>query len=87
MNQSILFSDGQQWNSEKQCIILYAQQMGNLIPCLVFVSWLALESGETITNELDALRIFEEYRFDIEEHAEALIEDEEFNASGEVEIK
>ena len=53
--------------------------------CLCFMAY--VRKWRKITNELDALRIFEEYRFDIEEHAEALIEDEEFNASGEVEIK
>ncbi|PQJ83136.1 DUF1488 family protein [Aliivibrio sifiae] len=84
MNQSILFSDDAQWNEETQTVLFSAQQMGNLIQCGVTTSWLESESGEQIINDSDALRIFEEYRFDVEEQAEALIEDEEFNASGEI---
>ncbi|OCH12125.1 hypothetical protein A6E05_11180 [Aliivibrio sp. 1S165] len=84
MNQSILFSDDVQWNEETQTILFSAQQMGNLIQCHVAISWLESESGEVIINDADALRVFEEYRFDVEEQAEALIEDEEFNASGEI---
>lgn len=84
MNQSILFSDDAQWNEETQTVLFSAQQMGNLIRCRVAASWLESESGEEITNDTDALRIFDEYRFDVEEQAEALIEDEEFNASGEI---
>ncbi|WP_300173493.1 DUF1488 domain-containing protein [uncultured Aliivibrio sp.] len=84
MNQSILFGDDAQWNEETQAILFSAQQMGNLIQCRVTISWLESESGDVIINNADALRIFEEYRFDVEEQAEALIEDEEFNASGEI---
>lgn len=86
MNQSILFSDDLTVDQDKQCVRFSAQQMGSLINCSVSFSWLEEESGESICYHDKANEIFNQLRFDIEEKAEALIEDEEFNASGGIDI-
>ncbi|MGF1698414.1 DUF1488 domain-containing protein [Vibrio lamellibrachiae] len=87
MNQSILFPDIQNWNEEKKVINFSAQQSGALIECSISISQLELLSDKKIVSPQLALEIFKEYRFDIEELAEELIEQEEFDASGSIEIK
>lgn len=86
MNQSILFPDIQSWDEEKQAIVFPAQQSGALIQCLVNTAELEKLSGQQIEGEQQALTVFSQYRFDLEELAEELIEDEEFNSKGEIEI-
>ncbi|MGF1722777.1 DUF1488 domain-containing protein [Vibrio kyushuensis] len=87
MNQSILFPDIQDWNEEKKVISFSAQQSGALIECSISVSQLERLSDKKIVSTQLALEIFKEYRFDIEELAEELIEQEEFDTSGSIEIK
>lgn len=86
MNQSILFPDIQSWDEEKQTIVFPAQQSGALIQCLVNTAELEKLSGQQVEGEQQALTVFSQYRFDLEELAEELIEDEEFNSKGEIEI-
>lgn len=86
MNQSILFPDIQSWDEEKQAIVFPAQQSGALIQCLVNTAELEKLSGQQVEGEQQALTVFSQYRFDLEELAEELIEDEEFNSKGEIEI-
>ncbi len=82
MNQSILFPDIQSWDQDKQAVLFSAQQAGALIQCLVTKAELEKLSGQTVDNEQQALEVFSQYRFDLEELAEELIEDEEFNPQG-----
>ncbi|MDW6018525.1 DUF1488 domain-containing protein [Vibrio plantisponsor] len=86
MNQSILFPDMQEWNSELQAVTFPAQQSGALIECIVTLDELAKISGVTISSEQEALAAFEMVRFDLEELAEELIEDEAFNQLGQIEV-
>ncbi len=86
MNQSIIFSDELKIEPEELRVYFSAQQMGHLISCSVSFSWLEEQSGEFILDQDKACEVFNQLRFDIEDEAEALIEDEEFNASGEIEI-
>ncbi|MDG3086721.1 DUF1488 domain-containing protein [Vibrio hannami] len=86
MNQSILFPDIQEWKEESQVVIFPAQQSGALIECLVSKPKLAELSGRDIVSGEDALSAFTDLRFDLEEIAEELIEDEMFNSSGQIEI-
>jgi len=86
MNQSILFPDLQQWLAVSECIEFPAQQSGHTISCIISVNKLAKLSGKSIAGEQQALLLFAEYRFDIEELAEELIEEESFNSSGQIEI-
>ncbi|MFB9215481.1 DUF1488 family protein [Vibrio sinaloensis] len=86
MNQSILFPDIQSWDEDKQAVLFSAQQAGALIQCMVSISELERLSGQTITGEKQALEVFSQYRFDLEELAEELIEDEEFDSLGWIEV-
>ncbi|WP_038175867.1 MULTISPECIES: DUF1488 domain-containing protein [Vibrio] len=86
MNQSILFPDIQTWHAESEVMTFPAQQSGALIECIVTKGELEKLSDQVIADEQQALRIFNQYRFDLEELAEGLIEDEEFNHHGQIEI-
>ncbi len=86
MNQSILFPDIQEWNSELEVIVFPAQQSGALIECIVNVQELQKISGASINSKEQALAVFADVRFDLEELAEELIEDEAFNQSGQIEV-
>lgn len=86
MNQSILFPDIQTWDDEHQAILFPAQQAGALIECLITKVSLEQLSGQGIASSQQALDIFAQYRFDLEELAEALIEEEEFNSRGQIEV-
>lgn len=86
MNQSILFPDIQDWDEESQSIIFQAQQSGALIECEVSIEELSLLSDKEIEGGVQALAIFAELRFDIEELAEELIEEEEYDSSNRIQI-
>lgn len=86
MNQSILFPDIQSWDEDKQAVLFSAQQAGALIQCLVSKAELEKISTQTVSNEQQALEVFSAYRFDLEELAEELIEEEAFNSQGWIEI-
>lgn len=87
MNQSILFPDIQTWDDDKQAVVFPAQQSGALIECLVSVDQLKQMSGQTIDNDRRAIEVFNELRFEIEELAEELIEEEEYDSSGFIHIE
>ncbi|KDM91429.1 DUF1488 domain-containing protein [Photobacterium galatheae] len=86
MNQDILFADIQTWDSGRQAVCFPAQQAGALIRCWVSLIWLEKQAGEVLTDEAAILTAFTSYRFDLEELAESMIEDEDFNQDGEVMI-
>lgn len=86
MNQAILFPDMQYWHQASQSVVFPAQHVGALIECVVSISVLSKISGEAIENSQQALQVFAQWRFDLEELAETLIEDEEFNVQGQIEI-
>ncbi|MGF1911427.1 DUF1488 domain-containing protein [Vibrio kasasachensis] len=86
MNQSILFPDIQTWNEELNAVTFPAQQSGALIECVASVSYLSQLSDQTINGAQQALDVFDQNRFEIEEQAEQLIEDEEYNAQGMIEL-
>lgn len=84
MNQSILFSDQLAWNDELAMVEFQAHQSGMLIVCLVGVGKLAELSNTESVDKAKALEVFEQVRFDIEELAESLIEDEAFDEQGRI---
>jgi len=86
MNQSILFPDIQSWQADRQQICFPAQQAGALIECVVSAEVLARLSATKVESEQQALSVFEQLRFDLEELAEELIEEESFNSLGQIEI-
>lgn len=84
MNQSILFSDQLTWNEEASMVEFHAQQAGMLIICLVSLDKLGkLNSSGEVSKE-NAFQQFEAARFDIEEIAESLVEDEAFDEQGRI---
>ncbi|NOH97429.1 DUF1488 family protein [Vibrio sp. 99-70-13A1] len=87
MNQSILFPDIQDWDEASQSIIFPAQQSGALIECVMSIKELSQLSGKGIEDGDQALVVFSELRFDIEELAEELIEEEEYDSSNRIQIK
>lgn len=86
MNQSILFPDMQDWNPELQVIEFPAQQGGAIIVCQISIRQLAQYTGQAIDSQEQALAVFNTVRFDLEELAEALIEEEAFNQYGTIEV-
>ncbi|USD41200.1 DUF1488 domain-containing protein [Vibrio sp. SCSIO 43135] len=86
MNQSILFPDIQTWDAVKNVIVFPAQQSGALIECVVSKSYLENMVGSAIETEQQAIQVFQKLRFDLEEQAEELIEEEEFNLQGQIEL-
>ncbi|MCZ8502107.1 DUF1488 domain-containing protein [Vibrio lentus] len=87
MNQSILFPDIQDWDEDNQSITFPAQQSGALIECVMSIEELSRLAGKDIEEGDQALVIFSELRFDIEELAEELIEEEEYDSSNRIQIK
>lgn len=86
MNQSILFPDIQSWDESSQSVNFPAQQSGALIECYVTKEKLSKMSGSNVEGEQQALEAFIALRFDLEEVAEELIEDEAFNEEGHIVI-
>lgn len=86
MNQSILFPDRQHWDEERAAVCFPAQQAGALIECVVSQAVLESYAQQSITSCQHAIELFEQWRFDLEEQAESLIEDEMFNSRGEIEL-
>lgn len=84
MNQSILFPDMQSWDEASQSVNFAAQQSGALIECYVTKQKLKKLSGSLIETEQAAIKVFTDYRFDLEEIAEELIEDEAFDEEGHI---
>ncbi|PQJ68349.1 DUF1488 domain-containing protein [Photobacterium angustum] len=87
MNQDILFSDIQSWDAVRQAVNFPAQQGGALIICWVTLNWLQQHSGKPLNNEADILAEFSSMRFDLEELAEVMIEDESFDDDGDIVIE
>ena len=86
MNQDILFADIQTWDNERQAVNFPAQQGGALINCWVSLAWLEKKCSQTLVDEAAALYAFGQCRFDLEDIAETMIEDEDFNPDGDIEI-
>ncbi|YCO03702.1 DUF1488 family protein [Vibrio sp. VNB-15] len=84
MNQSILFPDMQSWDEASQSVNFVAQQSGALIECYVTKQKLEKLRGSLIETEQAAIKVFTDYRFDLEEIAEELIEDEAFDEEGHI---
>ncbi len=72
----------QLWDEDKQAVMFLAQQSGALIECFVKADKLGALAGYTVEDKEAALNAFDQCRFDLEELAEELIEDEMFNSLG-----
>jgi hypothetical protein len=84
MNQSVIFSDT--LTLAKQGIFFTAQQQGQTITCYISCDNLARLAGKLSIAMEEIESLFEEYRFDIEEWAETLINNEAFNEQDEIHL-
>ncbi|MDP2636935.1 MULTISPECIES: DUF1488 domain-containing protein [unclassified Pseudoalteromonas] len=81
MNQAIQFIDRVEFDTQTQLLTFYAQVSGLMVECIVNMQ------SVLISDMAAAKQHFESLRFDYEELAEQLIEDEEYNSAGQIEIK
>ena len=86
MNQGILFPELADWQAHEQRIHFPAQQMGALVDCYISQRRLERMTGLALTREDDIVRAFESVRFDIEDMAEKLIEEQEFAEDGAINL-
>ncbi|AQP99758.1 hypothetical protein B0W48_08120 [Pseudoalteromonas aliena] len=80
MNQAIQFIDRLEFREPDHQLVFFAQVSGMLVECVIAVNTLKL------TDESHATEYFEQYRFDYEERAEELIEEESYNSAGQIEV-
>ncbi|KPH56982.1 hypothetical protein AMS58_18820 [Pseudoalteromonas porphyrae] len=78
MNQAIQFIDRFEFNVQSQQLTFFAQVSGLMVKCVIDTQSLALADQQA------AKAHFEAVRFDYEDIAEQLIEDEEYNSAGEI---
>lgn len=81
MNQAIQFIDRIDYNEQAQQLTFYAQVSGLMVECIIDMQSLIIADSATAQYH------FELRRFDYEELAEQLIEDEEYNSTGQVVVK
>jgi hypothetical protein len=77
MNQAIIFTERVEFRQTTGRVYFFAQVNGQLIACYY----------TTQKKQLEALKSFEQNKFDYEDMAESLIEDEMFNEFGEIELE
>ncbi|NMM42482.1 DUF1488 family protein [Pseudoalteromonas arctica] len=78
MNQAIQFIDRFEFNVQSQLLTFFAQVSGLIVECVIDTHALALADQQA------AKLYFERARFDYEDIAEQLIEDEEYNSAGQI---
>ena len=91
MNQAIIFSDNEQYNINLQQVEFQAQSQGRLVSCVISFSYLQelneiteVTSEQLINIETTALTLFDSARFDIEDLAEEMINQQAFSEDGKV---
>ncbi|MBB1367197.1 DUF1488 domain-containing protein [Pseudoalteromonas sp. SR44-5] len=78
MNQAIQFIDRFEFNLQSQLLTFFAQVSGLMVECVIDTHTLALADQQA------AKLHFEQARFDYEDIAEQLIENEEYNSAGQI---
>lgn len=86
MNQAILFPELEVWNKELQQVEFPAIVQGMRIQCCVGLDSLSAWANAPVSPE-NALLIFQQYRWDIEEGAEYAINQQQFDDEGYVHIE
>ncbi|ATC92884.1 DUF1488 domain-containing protein [Pseudoalteromonas tunicata] len=76
MNQAVLFNDDVSFDAQLQQLTFSAMANGQLIQCVIELT------NFKLANKNEALVYFQLYKFDYEELAEQLIEDEEYDDNG-----
>ncbi|HEB1290355.1 TPA: DUF1488 domain-containing protein [Escherichia albertii] len=80
MNQAIQFPDREEWNESKKCVCFPALVNGMQLTCTI--------TGESLANRFAGdtpeqwLANFRQHRWDLEEEAESLIQDQSEDDQG-----
>ena len=80
MNQAIQFIDRLEFKPDEKQLVFFAQVSGLMVECIIDTS------KNDFAAQSSAVNYFESYRFDYEELAEKLIEDEQYNSAGQIEL-
>jgi len=89
MNQAILFSDNEQYQAQQQQVRFQAQYQGALITCCIDVAHLYQLNEQTPppeSSEATVMALFENARFDIEDLAETMIQQQSFDQDGHIHL-
>jgi hypothetical protein len=81
MNQAIIFTDHETWDSLHHGVVCIAMVNGFQVYCCVRAETLSQRFGSSSQPE-QYIELFRRYRWDFEDELEALIEDEAFDDDG-----
>lgn len=80
MNQAIQFPDREEWRTDVNVVVFPAMVHGMQLTCAISGEMLASRFGGDTPEEW--LEIFQQYRWDLEEEAEGLIQAQQEDAQG-----
>ncbi|QHM73602.1 DUF1488 domain-containing protein [Mixta intestinalis] len=78
MNQAIQFPDRESWDEQRQAVCFPAMVNGFQLTCAISGSVLLQRFG----GNNEPLAIFQQHRWDLEDQAQALIEDQQEDSQG-----
>ncbi|MCK5885410.1 DUF1488 family protein [Ferrimonas aestuarii] len=84
MNQQILFNDQFEIDMQQQWLRFNAMVSGQQVGCYISVPSLSHLAQSPLETELQIGQAFEKYRFDLEDEAETLIDEENYDAQGRI---
>ena len=80
MNQAIQFPDREKWQVDISAVVFPAMVHGMQLTCAISGEKLASRFGGSTPEQW--LEIFQQHRWDLEEEAEALIQDQQEDSQG-----
>lgn len=80
MNQAIQFPDREEWRTDVSAVVFPAMVYGMQLTCAISGEMLASRFGGDTPEQW--LEIFQQHRWDLEEEAEGLIQDQQEDAQG-----
>lgn len=86
MNQAILFPELDRWSDELQQVVFPAMVQGMRIECRIGLHALGVRAGCFVAPE-QALAIFRQWRWDIEDEAEEAIRQDAFDDLGMIHLQ
>ena len=80
MNQAIQFPDREEWRTDVSAVVFPAMVHGMQLTCAISGEIMASRFGGDTPEQW--LEIFQQHRWDLEEEAEGLIQDQQEDAQG-----
>ena len=80
MNQAIQYPDREEWRTDVSAVVFPAMVHGMQLTCAISGEMLASRFGGDTPEQW--LEIFQQHRWDLEEEAEGLIQDQQEDAQG-----